>query len=87
MKPGNSWSRANSNWPFISASSETGDTEKDRVLTQARAKVVRDHLVQKFKFDDTRVKVIGLGKSRKENVPSQVKILIYASEAGAKMSQ
>jgi len=31
-----------------------GDTDKDRVLTEARAMVVREYLVENFKFDDTR---------------------------------
>jgi hypothetical protein len=61
----------------IAASVEIGDTEKDRVLTQARAKVVRDYLVQHFKFDDTRVKIIGLGKSPKPDETNKVEILIY----------
>ena len=61
----------------IAASVEIGDTEKDRVLTQARAKVVRDYLVQHFKFDDTRVKIIGLGKSAKPDETNKLEILIY----------
>jgi outer membrane protein OmpA-like peptidoglycan-associated protein len=65
------------NLAVVAASAETGDTNKDRVLTQARAKVVRDYLVQNFKFDDTRVKTIGLGKTAKAGEPSQVEILIY----------
>ncbi len=60
----------------IAASVEIGDTDKDRVLTQARAKVVRDYLVQHFKFDDTRVKIIGLGKSPPDET-NKVEILIY----------
>ena len=65
------------NLAVVTASEEMGDTTKDRVLTQARAKVVRDYLVQKFKFDDTRVKIIGLGKSSKGGEGSKVQILIY----------
>jgi outer membrane protein OmpA-like peptidoglycan-associated protein len=61
----------------IAASVEVGDTDKDRVLTQARAKVVRDYLVQHFKFDDTRVKIIGLGKSPKPDETNKLEILIY----------
>jgi hypothetical protein len=61
----------------IAASVEVGDTDKDRVLTQARAKVVRDYLVQHFKFDDTRVKIIGLGKSPKPDETNKVEILVY----------
>lgn len=65
------------NLAVVAASSETGDTDKDRVLTRARANVVRDYLVQNFKFDDTRMKIIGLGKSRQAGETSRVEILIY----------
>ena len=39
-----------------------GDTEKDMVLTEARAMVVRDYLVENFGFDDSHLKTLGLGK-------------------------
>ena len=61
----------------VAASAEVGDTAKDRVLTQARAKVVRDYLVEHFKFDDTRLKIIGLGKSPKAGETGKVEILVY----------
>ena len=61
----------------MAASEEVGDTGRDRVLTQARAKVVRDYLVENFKLDDTRLKIIGLGKSSKEGGGSKVEILVY----------
>jgi len=61
----------------VAASSEVGDAAKDRKLTQARAKVVRDYLVQNYRFDDTRLKIIGLGKIPKPGEPSRVSILNY----------
>jgi len=61
----------------VAASADIGDTDKARVLTQARAKVVRDYLVQNFKFNDTRVKVIGLGKSPKAGGTGKVEIHVY----------
>jgi len=61
----------------VAASNDVGDTDKNRVLTQARAKVVRDYLVQNFQFDDTRLKIIGLGKSTKPGEPGKVEILVY----------
>ncbi len=61
----------------VAASDEVGDSDKDRVLTEARAKVVRDYLVQNFQFDDTRLKIIGLGKSTQSEGPSKVQILFY----------
>ena len=61
----------------VAASDSVGDTGKDRTLTEARAKVVRDYLVQNFQFDDTRLKIIGLGKSLKGDDASKVEILVY----------
>jgi phospholipid/cholesterol/gamma-HCH transport system substrate-binding protein len=40
----------------------TGDAQKDLVLTQARAAVIRAYLVSNFGFDDTQLKILGLGK-------------------------
>jgi len=61
----------------VAASAEVGDTDKDRVLTQARAKVVRDFLVQHFKFDDTKVKTLGLGKSSSTGDSGKVEVRVY----------
>jgi outer membrane protein OmpA-like peptidoglycan-associated protein len=61
----------------VVASSEVkGDTDKVRVLTAARAKVVRDYLTGNFKVDDKRVKTIGLGKD-KTGEASKLTILVY----------
>ena len=40
----------------------TGDTEKDLTLTQARAAVIRAYLVGNFGFDDSQLKILGMGK-------------------------
>jgi len=40
----------------------TGDTEKDLVLTQARAAVIRAYLVGNYGFDDSQLKILGMGK-------------------------
>jgi outer membrane protein OmpA-like peptidoglycan-associated protein len=61
----------------IAVSADTGDAGTDRELTLARAKVVRDYLVQKFKFDDKHLKIIGLGKNPKAGEGSKVDIRIY----------
>ena len=39
-----------------------GDTQKDLVLTEARAMVVREYLVENFGFDDSQLKTMGTGK-------------------------
>jgi outer membrane protein OmpA-like peptidoglycan-associated protein len=67
----------------VACSAAVGDTDKDRLLTKARAKVVRDYLVQNFKLDDTRVKIIGLGKSKQAGDAGKVQILVYAAKRGA----
>jgi phospholipid/cholesterol/gamma-HCH transport system substrate-binding protein len=53
-----------------------GDTDKDRVLSEARAMVVREYLVNNFKFDDTKVETMGIGKTSEEG-NSGVEILVY----------
>jgi phospholipid/cholesterol/gamma-HCH transport system substrate-binding protein len=58
----------------------TGDAQKDLVLTQARAMVVRDYLVSNFSFDDAQLKTLGLGKGKSANPDSSwgtVEIIVY----------
>jgi phospholipid/cholesterol/gamma-HCH transport system substrate-binding protein len=52
-----------------------GDSTQEKVLTEARAMVVRDYLVKNFKMDDSRVKTLGLGKSSDDS--AGVKVLVY----------
>jgi len=65
------------------ATSMKGDTEKDRQLTEARSMVVRDYMTKNFKFDDTRLKTIGLGKSKDADDSGKLEIVIYPASAGA----
>jgi len=69
----------------VVSTSMAGDTEKDLVLTQARAMVVREYLVQNFGFDDAEVKTLGLGKKSGTDAPSwgTVDILIYPPDTVA----
>jgi phospholipid/cholesterol/gamma-HCH transport system substrate-binding protein len=64
---------------IVVSTSMAGDTGKDLVLTQARAMVVREYLVENFGFDDTEVKTLGVGKKNGTNAASwgTVDILIY----------
>jgi outer membrane protein OmpA-like peptidoglycan-associated protein len=61
----------------VASSESKGDTDKARVLTEARAKVVRDYLAQNFKLEDKRIKTIGLGKTKDAGESSKLVILIY----------
>ena len=57
-----------------------GDTQKDLVLTQARAMVVREYLVENFGFDDSQLKTLGMGKQTGSSSDSgwgTVQIFIY----------
>jgi outer membrane protein OmpA-like peptidoglycan-associated protein len=59
-----------------------GDTEKERVLTQGQAMVVRDYLVQNFALDDTRIKTMGRGKATNPGDSGKTQIFIYSAPAG-----
>ena len=63
----------------VSAGME-GDTQKDLVLTQARAMVVREYLVENFGFDDSQLRTLGMGKQTDTNSDvgwGTVQIFIY----------
>jgi hypothetical protein len=63
----------------VSAGTE-GDSAKDLLLTQARAMVVRNYLVENFGFDDSQLKTLGLGKQTGANIDADgdsIKILIF----------
>jgi phospholipid/cholesterol/gamma-HCH transport system substrate-binding protein len=64
-----------------------GDTEKNRQLTEARSMVVRDYMTQNFKFDDTRLKTIGLGKSQDAGDSGKLEIIVYPASAGAPVAR
>jgi|SRR5712664_32215 len=70
----------------VVSTGSTGDTEKDLILTQARAMVVREYLVGNFSFDDAQLKTLGLGKGKSTNPDSgwgTVEIIIYPADAVA----
>lgn len=60
-----------------------GDSEKDRVTTQAQAMVIRNYLVQNFRLDDTRIKTMGLGKTDGAGDDGKIEILVYPSDSAA----
>src|SRR5215831_9755518 len=68
---------------IVASSEAKGDTDKVRLLTEARAKVVRDYLIQNFRLDDKHVKTISLGKTKEAAESSKVVILVYPPKAPA----
>jgi len=54
-----------------------GDSQQDRVLSEARPAVVRNYLVNHFKLEDQRIKTIGLGKAETEEDSGKLQILVY----------
>jgi len=70
----------------VVSTAAAGDTQKDLVLTQARAMVVRDYLVANFSFDDAQLKTLGLGKGKSLNPDSSwgaVEIIVYPAGTDA----
>jgi outer membrane protein OmpA-like peptidoglycan-associated protein len=47
---------------IVASTGMEGDTQKDLLLTEARAMVVREYLVENFGFDDSLLKTLGMGK-------------------------
>src|SRR5579863_10171214 len=64
----------------VASAGMEGDTQKDLVLTEARAMVVREYLVENFGFDDSQLRTLGMGKQADANSDSgwgSVQIFIY----------
>ena len=61
----------------VAVSEVLGDSAKQRELTQAKALVIRDYLVEHFRMDDTRLTTKGLGKTQAFGDSSKVRILVY----------
>jgi hypothetical protein len=76
----------------VVAAGTEGDTQKELVLTEARAMVVREYLVENFGFDDSQLKTLGIGKQTSTNSEGDwgtVQIIFYpaGTEIPAKVTQ
>jgi len=60
-----------------------GESDKDRVLSEGRAAVIRDYLAKNFRLDDTRIKTLGLGKSADTGDNGKAEILVYPAATSA----
>jgi phospholipid/cholesterol/gamma-HCH transport system substrate-binding protein len=64
----------------VASAGMEGDSQKDLELTEARAMVVREYLVENFGFDDSQLKTLGKGKQTNANSDAgwgTVQVLIY----------
>jgi phospholipid/cholesterol/gamma-HCH transport system substrate-binding protein len=68
---------------ITAATGMKGDSDKDRVTTQAQAMVIRNYLVQNFRLEDARIKTMGLGKTDDAGDDGKIEILIYPADANA----
>jgi len=73
---------------IVVSSGEEGDTQKQMVVTEARALVIRNYLVEHFGFDDNNLKTLGLGKQAGAAAEPQggaIQVLVFpvGSEAPA----
>jgi phospholipid/cholesterol/gamma-HCH transport system substrate-binding protein len=60
----------------------TGDAQKDLLLTEGRAMVVREYLVETYGFDDSHLRTLGMGKQAETNSDlgwGSVQIIFYPS--------
>jgi phospholipid/cholesterol/gamma-HCH transport system substrate-binding protein len=70
----------------VVSSGAEGDTQKDLVLTQARAMLVREYLVEHFGFDDSKFKTLGMGKQPNATADAEwgtIQLLVFP--AGCEM--
>jgi phospholipid/cholesterol/gamma-HCH transport system substrate-binding protein len=61
----------------VAAEGLKGDSDKHRLLSKARAMVVRKYLAENFKMDDSKVKTMGVGESKSVGDDSNIEILVY----------
>ena len=64
----------------VASTGKEGDAQKDLTLTEARAMVIREYLVENFGFDDSQLKTLGMGKQADTNSDQDwgtVKILVF----------
>ena len=68
---------------IVAYTGSKGVNEDNVKLSQARAAVIRQYLVEKFNVDDTRIKTLGMGEDEEANASKEgrVEIFVYGGEA------
>jgi phospholipid/cholesterol/gamma-HCH transport system substrate-binding protein len=64
---------------IVASAGGKGDSDKERVLSEARSFVVRKYVIDNFQMDDTRVKTLGLGKTADSSPDGNLEIKVYAA--------
>jgi MlaD protein len=72
---------------IVASSGAQDDTPQGRLVSEARAKVVRDYLAQNFKLDDARVKTTLLTGHNATGDSSRLAIFVYPAEPAAAPAQ
>jgi hypothetical protein len=72
---------------IVASSGAQDDTPQGRLVSEARAKVVRDYLAQNFKLDDARVKTTLLTGHNATGDSSRLAILVYPPAPAAAPAQ
>lgn len=65
---------------IVVSTGTNGDAPKELVLSEARAMVIREYLVENFGFDDSQLKTLGRGKQVGANIDADwgsIQLLIY----------
>jgi outer membrane protein OmpA-like peptidoglycan-associated protein len=74
----------------VVSTGKEGDAQKDLTLTEARAMVIRQYLVDNFGFDDSALKTLGEGKQSDSTPDAEwgsIRILIFPPETEVPPSQ
>jgi len=64
----------------VASTGMEGDAQKDLVLTEARAMVIREYLVENFGFDDNQLKTLEMGKQTGSNLDADwgsIQLLVF----------
>ncbi len=72
---------------IVAAAGAQDDTPEGRLVSEARAKVVRDYLAQSFNLDDSRVKTMLLRGTKLTGESSKLVILVYPPGPSSEASQ
>jgi len=71
---------------IVVSSGMEGDAQKEHQLTEVRAMLIREYLVEHFAFDDSQLKTLGLGKQAADTAKASdgsIQLLVFAAGSEA----